>query len=143
MSTLQTLTTEQVAILDVINLLEKYEDNESLWKDFEEKVSCFQWDSLDTTEEEAEEDIELLQYFKFLNADKSLSYIGRQYLKLSKEYVKNNSKNNGSVCININFTLLDVKALGSLFDITGEIGTVAKAVVVNAKKIALNKPWKK
>lgn len=85
MSTLQTLTTEQVAILDVINLLEKYEDNESLWKDFEEKVSCFQWDSLDTTEEEAEEDIELLQYFKFLNADKSLSYIGRQYLKLSKQ----------------------------------------------------------
>ena len=62
---------------------------------------------------------------------------------LYEEYVKNNSKNNGSVCININFTLLDVKALGSLFDITGEIGTVAKAVVVNAKKIALNKPWKK
>jgi len=132
----QALTTNQVAVLDIIRCLHEYE--EEGFYTFEEKLNAFSWDSTGMKEAEVDEEIELLEYYHYLNEDKTLTNEGKQYLKLAKEYVKNSKNQNGSFISINDFTLLNVDVLGKLFNTTINLEKIFEVSKANAGKAVIN-----
>ena len=136
MGTQQALTTEQIIILDIIDYLEKYNDDEFINADITKKLSAFSWDSVDIDPMSVEENLELLEYFKYISADRTLTYQGRQYLMLSKEYAKRKYKKKSFISIN-KFAILDIEKLGVILDVTNDLGNCFKVIKNETGKLVI------